>query len=141
MTPTATMTRSRALKSAGRAATQPRAASAATAEPRAGRSAAPARPRDGAELAQVVVTYCPLANYTPVARRLAGSLQREFAGEAVEVELVPASGGVYEVSVNGRLVFSKRATYRLPDDDEIFYHVRAALGRQPGAGAMIPPSG
>lgn len=90
---------------------------------------------------RVTVLYCPIANYQGVAKRLAAAIDREFGVDPVEVDLEPASGGVYEISVNGKLVFSKRATWRLPDDDEIFYHVRVALGRLPGPGAVIPPSG
>jgi len=32
--------------------------------------------------------------------------------------LVPSSGGVFEVTVNGSLVFSKKATGRFPETDE-----------------------
>ena len=34
-------------------------------------------------------------------------------------ELVPSSGGVFEVTVDGELIFSKRALGRFPGDDEI----------------------
>ena len=37
----------------------------------------------------------------------------------VEIEMVPSSGGVFEVSVDGRLVFSKRATGRHPAPGEV----------------------
>ncbi|MBI2803141.1 MAG: hypothetical protein HYX63_23220 [Gammaproteobacteria bacterium] len=36
-----------------------------------------------------------------------------------EIELVPGSGGVFEVSVNGVARFSKRALGRFPTDPEI----------------------
>jgi len=47
---------------------------------------------------------------------------RERTG--IEPELIPSSGGVFEVSVDGRLLFSKRAQGRFPEDAEIL----AALG-------------
>jgi selenoprotein W-related protein len=37
----------------------------------------------------------------------------------VEVRLVPSSGGVFEVSVDGNLVFSKKALRRHPQPGEI----------------------
>ena len=36
-----------------------------------------------------------------------------------EAELVEGSGGVFEVVVDGQLVFSKKALGRFPTDDEI----------------------
>jgi selenoprotein W-related protein len=85
----------------------------------------------------VTIQYCELANYGPVARHLEQAITEEFQGFPVDVQLVPSRGGVYEVSVNGRLIYSKRATLRLPDPDEIFYHVRTAI---PGQQAGPPPS-
>ncbi len=40
--------------------------------------------------------------------------------------LIPGSGGVFEVKVSDKLVFSKKATGRFPEHDEIFYHVKQA---------------
>lgn len=37
-----------------------------------------------------------------------------------EVELVSSGGGVFEVKVDGKLVFSKRKLGRFPEDEEIF---------------------
>ncbi|MCP5151840.1 MAG: hypothetical protein H6983_09425 [Ectothiorhodospiraceae bacterium] len=36
-----------------------------------------------------------------------------------EVELVRGSGGVFEITVDGALRYSKRATGRFPTDDEV----------------------
>jgi len=43
-------------------------------------------------------------------------LQERFNAE---VELFPSSGGVYEVVVDGRLVYSKKATGVFPDELEL----------------------
>ncbi len=40
-----------------------------------------------------------------------------------DVELVPGIGGVFEITVDGRLAFSKKQTGRFPTDEEI-----AAIG-------------
>jgi selenoprotein W-related protein len=34
--------------------------------------------------------------------------------------LIPSSGGVFEVTVGGELIFSKKRQGRFPDDEEIF---------------------
>jgi len=36
-----------------------------------------------------------------------------------EVELVKGKGGVFEISVDGKLVFSKKALGRFPTDEEL----------------------
>jgi len=36
-----------------------------------------------------------------------------------EVELVPGVGGVFEITVDGQLKFSKKQTGRFPTDEEI----------------------
>jgi selT/selW/selH-like putative selenoprotein len=46
-----------------------------------------------------------------------------------DVELVPGVAGVFEITVDGRLLFSKKATGRFPTDEEV-----DALGTG-GAGA------
>lgn len=37
----------------------------------------------------------------------------------VQPQLIEGSGGVFEVEVDGQLVFSKKALGRFPSDDEI----------------------
>lgn len=48
-------------------------------------------------------------------------LKKEF--EAA-VELIASSGGVYEVVVDGKNIFSKKALNRFPDDGEIVKLIR-----------------
>ncbi len=40
-------------------------------------------------------------------------------GNDVEIDLIPSSGGVFEVKLDGELLFSKKETGRFPDQDEI----------------------
>jgi len=40
------------------------------------------------------------------------------------LELIPSSGGVFEVSVNGQKIYSKKATGQFPDPDAIVKVVR-----------------
>ncbi len=41
-------------------------------------------------------------------------------------KLIEGRGGVFDVKVDGRLIYSKRATGRFPENDEIFFHVKQA---------------
>jgi len=38
-----------------------------------------------------------------------------------DVELIPSSGGVFEVVVEGKLIFSKKSLSRFPEDGEIVH--------------------
>lgn len=42
----------------------------------------------------------------------------------VEAELVEGRGGVFDVTVDGRVVYSKDNTHRFPDDGEVLGLVR-----------------
>ena len=44
------------------------------------------------------------------------SLERQFG---IKAELVKGMGGVFEVSVNDNLLFSKKELARFPDENEI----------------------
>jgi len=49
---------------------------------------------------------------------LADAVSSKF-GNKVDIELVPSSGGVFEVSLDGKLLYSKQKTGRFPDQKEI----------------------
>ena len=51
-------------------------------------------------------------------------MKKEFG---IASKLIKGSGGVFEVTVDGELVYSKKATGRFPEHDEISYHVKAAV--------------
>jgi selenoprotein W-related protein len=57
---------------------------------------------------------------------LAAALQQTFG---LTAELIKGTGGVFEVRLDGDLVFSKKATGRFPLPDE----VEAAISRRLGA--------
>lgn len=42
-----------------------------------------------------------------------------YKTQVSSLEIVPSSGGVFEVRVDGQLVFSKRESGRFPEWDEI----------------------
>jgi len=43
----------------------------------------------------------------------------------IEPELVQGSGGVFDVEVDGKLIFSKKVAGRFPEDDEIVESIPA----------------
>jgi selT/selW/selH-like putative selenoprotein len=60
---------------------------------------------------------------------LAAELKQSFPD--VEVDLIPSSGGVFEVEVNGELVFSKMASRWHAEPGEVLGLIRGA-GRGEG---------
>ena len=69
----------------------------------------------------VTIEYCVPGNYERVARRLGEAIEHS---SGILPRLVPSRGGVLEIRIDGRLVFSKRATGRFPEHDEILYHLQ-----------------
>jgi selenoprotein W-related protein len=50
---------------------------------------------------------------------LAADLIREFEPEVESLTLVPSDGGRFEVSVNGKLLYSKLETHRHAEPGEV----------------------
>jgi selenoprotein W-related protein len=58
---------------------------------------------------------------------LAEALKSKYGDKLEDVELVPSSGGAFEVSLDSDLVYSKLKTGRFPEDKEITDAVDRAL--------------
>jgi selenoprotein W-related protein len=59
---------------------------------------------------------------------LTDELLKNFEREIASLELIPSSGGVFEVLVNGSLVYSKIATGRHAATSEVINSVRELVG-------------
>jgi selenoprotein W-related protein len=57
---------------------------------------------------------------------LAAELKQAFPDP--EVRLIPSSGGAFEVKVDGKLVFSKKASRRHAEPGEVVRLIRGAVG-------------
>ncbi|MCP5524286.1 MAG: SelT/SelW/SelH family protein [Verrucomicrobiales bacterium] len=51
----------------------------------------------------------------------------EFKLNLGSVKLIPSIGGVFEISVDGRSVYSKKATGQFPDPDAVVRDVKKLL--------------
>ena len=58
---------------------------------------------------------------------LAESLLNEHKDEIVELVLIPSGGGVFEVKLEDRLLFSKKSIDRFPEEDEVESAIREAM--------------
>ena len=66
---------------------------------------------------KVSIEYCAMWNYLPRASGLEEELKSKFPG--IDTKLISSGGGVYEVTLDGNLIFSKKALERFPEDGEI----------------------
>ena len=63
------------------------------------------------------ITYCVMWNYIPDAERTSAELK----AKRVSVELIKGSNGVFNVQIDGKLVYSKRNTGRFPNPGELTF--------------------
>ncbi len=60
------------------------------------------------------------------AASLAENVLHDHAEKLDAVSLIPSSGGVFEVSLGGELIFSKKEQGRFPEDGEIISRIEAS---------------
>ena len=66
---------------------------------------------------KISIEYCSVWNYLPRASSLEEYLKNKYDGAAIE--LISSGGGVFEVTLENELIFSKKSLGRFPDDGEI----------------------
>lgn len=83
---------------------------------------------------RVEIEYCTQCRWLLRAAWLAQELLATFERDLAEVALVPGTGGVLEVRVDGTTVWSRRTEGRLPEPPELKQRVRdiVAPGRSLG---------
>ena len=65
---------------------------------------------------KIEIHYCIQWNYKPDAASLADELKKSLS---VDADLVPGKGGIFDVLVDGDLVYSKAKTGRFPEPGEV----------------------
>ena len=65
---------------------------------------------------KVSITYCAKWNYLPRASSLGEEVKENFGAT---VELIAGAGGVFDIAVDNKMVFSKGKTGRFPEPGEI----------------------
>ena len=68
---------------------------------------------------KITIEYCNVWNYLPRAAGLARELLEKYGTNVVSLTLLPSGGGVFEVTNNNNLIYSKKELDRFPDDGEI----------------------
>ena len=70
---------------------------------------------------EILIKYCSVWNYQPRAAGLADEIKQETG---IVPTLEPGSGGVYDISADGKLLYSKHQTGCFPDNQEILEKIR-----------------
>ena len=68
---------------------------------------------------KIRIEYCTSWGYVSRAIGLAQKLLNTHKNNIESLEIIPSSGGVYEVSLNEDLIFSKKELGRFPEENEI----------------------
>ncbi len=75
-------------------------------------------------MSRIEIEYCRRCRFLLRAAWLAQELLTSFEEGLKEVALVPGSGGVFEVRLDGAVLFSNRSAGRLPEAREVKELVR-----------------
>lgn len=73
------------------------------------------------------IEYCTSWAYLGRAVALSRTLLTEHTDKVSELALIPSHGGVFEISLNDELLFSKKELDRYPEKGEVEDLVRAKL--------------
>ena len=72
------------------------------------------------EKAAVKIQYCTSwGSYLKQVTRVVAELLAQRHSQISELTLVPSTGGVFDVTVKDKLIFSKKASSRFPEEGEI----------------------
>jgi selenoprotein W-related protein len=83
---------------------------------------------------RVEIRYCTQCRWLLRAAWLAQELLSTFATELGEVALIPGSGGIFEIQVDGELIWSRKAEGRFPEAKEIKQRVRDRIAPEKNLG-------
>ncbi len=72
----------------------------------------------------VEITYCTQCRWLLRAAWLAQELLTTFEQDLYSVALKPGTGGIFEITLNGRLIFSRKEVGRFPEAKEIKQLIR-----------------
>jgi selT/selW/selH-like putative selenoprotein len=79
-------------------------------------------------LPTIGIEYCHECGYVGFATKLTEALLRTFEGQLAGVLVIPSTGGAYEITLDGRTIYS---TFEegMPTQDEAVERVRTSLAQ------------
>lgn len=83
---------------------------------------------------RLAITYCRRCRFLPRAAWIAQELLTTFAEELAEVALVPGESGVFEVRLDGEMLFDRAVVGRFPDPKELKQLIRDRVAPEKSLG-------
>jgi len=83
---------------------------------------------------RVEIRYCTQCRWLLRAAWMAQELLTTFDTELGEVALVPGTGGVFDVSLDGELIFSRKPAERFPESKELKQLIRDRIAPERSLG-------
>ena len=78
----------------------------------------------------VEITYCTQCRWLLRAAWLAQELLTTFEQDLSSVALKPGTGGIFEIALNGQLIFSRKNAGRFPEAKEVKQLIRDVIDPQ-----------
>ncbi len=75
-------------------------------------------------LPRIEIQYCTQCRWLLRAAWMAQELLTTFETELGEVALVPSTGGIFDIKLNGTLLFSRKEAGRFPESKELKQLIR-----------------
>lgn len=75
----------------------------------------------------IEITYCTQCRWLLRAAWLAQELLTTFEQDLTSVALKPGTGGIFDVHLNGQLIYSRKAQGRFPESKELKQLVRDVI--------------
>ena len=76
---------------------------------------------------KIEIEYCTQCNWMLRATWMAQELLTTFASDITSLALVPGTGGIFEVRLNGKPIFVRKAVGRFPESKELKQLIRDAI--------------
>ena len=76
---------------------------------------------------EIKLEFCIVWNYTPRAVSTVEDILEKYGKEVESIDLIPGTGGVFELYLNGELIYSKLETGRHTNEGEILELMEKAL--------------
>jgi len=74
--------------------------------------------------ARIEITYCTKCRFLLRASWMAQELLTTFGDELGEVAIVPGSGGIFEIKLDGEVIATNQETQEMPDPAQVKRKVR-----------------
>lgn len=77
--------------------------------------------------AKVTIIYCTQCNWMLRAAWIAQEILHTFSDDLAEVALVPSTGGRYEIRLDGKIIWERKADGGFPEAKAIKQRIRDAV--------------